>query len=228
VPFTPAPRSVPSDLVRSRPPSGQLSGVKPAAPKTPLPEPSGPKTPLPATGPRSRPLTPVERGPATEPRRRTGRSRARGLPRWAIFAAAGIGGVLVIVGLFVGAIIKSRRAHSTEMAATTTAQPPAIVLAGQAGKYIDQRCTVELTATRATKDKAGNKFFLNTKPKNTDPDNFTVTWNKKVMDQLAAKGIPTVEGLKNKTLRVTGTVTTFQNRPQIVVDSADQIQLVNR
>jgi serine/threonine protein kinase len=227
LPSTPAPRSVPSDLIRSRPPSGSMP--KPAAPKTPMPAPAAPKTPIPSSGPRSRPLAPVVIEPPPRPRRKSGRSRDKGLPRWVIFASAGVGAVLVISGIF-GAWLYNRSRHprTSESAVVAAAQPPAIVLAAQAGQYIDKKCTVELTATRATKDKAGNKFYLNTKPKNTDPDNLTIMWNKTVMDQLMAKGIPGIEGLKNKTVRVTGTVTTFQNRPQIVVDNADQIQLMSR
>ena len=225
LPSTPAPRTLANGLPSGR--SGPLAAVKPPGPKTPAPRPAGPATPMPSTGPRSKRLPAVEREPEPprpEPRRR--RPRQKGLPKWAIFAAAGTGAVLVIVGLL-GAYLynKARRSQSTE---TVTNRPPAIVLPDQAGNYIGQSCTVEMTAVRATKDRAGNKFFLNTKPKNADPGNLTVTWSKKVMDQLAQKGIPNIESLKNKTVRVTGTVTTNQNRPQIVIESADQIQLVSK
>jgi serine/threonine protein kinase len=225
LPSTPTPRTVPSDLIRRTTASGATPAVR-TGPKTPAPTTNGPMTPVPATGPRSRQLTPVESTPRPEPRRKTGRSRNKGLPRWVIFAAAGTGAVLVIVGLFVGWAIKRSR-HSSSTEPVVVAVPaPAIVLPGDAGKYLEQRCTIEMTVARTVKDKAGTKFTLHSKQKATDADNFTVSFNKKVLDQFAGKGIASVEVFKGKTIRVTGTVKAIQNKPQIVVESADQIQLI--
>jgi eukaryotic-like serine/threonine-protein kinase len=223
LPTTPSPRTVPSDLIRNRTASGTMAAVKPAGPKTPAP--AGPMTPVPA-GPRSKRLPAAERRPEPEPEpefRPRRKKKAKGLPRWVVFAAAGVGGTLVVIGLLVGAIIKARKPHSPD---GTTG--PAIILADQAVNNIDRQITVELNPVRAIKDKAGNKFYLHSKAKNTDAGNLTITWDKKVMDQLVAKGIPTVESLKNKTVRVNGIVRVIQNRAQMVVDSADQIQLVSR
>jgi hypothetical protein len=48
------------------------------------------------------------------------------------------------------------------------------------------------------------------------------------LDQLIPKGITNVSALENKTIRVTGVIILYNNLPQIEVNNADQIQVVNR
>jgi hypothetical protein len=222
-----------------------MAAVKRSGPKTPAPAVAGPLTPFPSAGPKSGPKSGPRSGPRSKvvraseadtvpgfaPRRK--RRREKGLPKWAVFVAAGVGGVLVVVGLF-GAYLynKARRAEPTETAVTTQERPRAkaagIVKAGQAGKHLTKRVTVEMTVKRVGKDRSGQRFFLNSKQQINAADNFVVTFNKQVMDQFAAKGIPSVDAFANKVLRVTGTVTEYQNRAQIEVYSPDQIQLINK
>src|SRR4051794_10878992 len=96
LPSTPSPRTIPATLVRSGPGSGSNTAVKTVAPKTPAPAPAGPSTPVPSPGPRSRSLPAVDRGSDLEARRPR-RKKAKGLPKWAVFAAAGVGATLVIL-----------------------------------------------------------------------------------------------------------------------------------
>lgn len=81
---------------------------------------------------------------------------------------------------------------------------------------------------RVGKANTADRYFLNSKENYTDADNFTVTFTKKVLDQLAARGIKDLDTLKNKKIRVTGKIAEYQNRPQIAVDDADAIQVMAR
>jgi DNA/RNA endonuclease YhcR with UshA esterase domain len=71
-------------------------------------------------------------------------------------------------------------------------------------------------------------YFLNSKVNYRAEDNFNVTFDKRVLDLLKTKGITSKEDFVNRTVRVTGKITIYLNKPQIVVDSPDQIQIVNR
>jgi serine/threonine protein kinase len=243
VPSTPAPRSMPTDMIRSRPASGAPTSTKPTGPATPAPKPA-PKTPAPANGPRSRPLAPIIRGPAPEPPRR--RKAERPAPSMSVgkivALAAGGGAGLLFLGIFIAWAIKSRTHHTDNSPPNSSGQPavqsrppsdPPTTVAGviqsdQAGKYIGQRCTVEMHVARAAKATTAERYFLNSKQDYRAPDNFTVTFTKAVLTQLAPKGIPNEKALETKTIRVTGVIVMYNNAPQIEVSSADQIQVVNR
>jgi serine/threonine protein kinase len=242
LPSTPSPRSVPTNLIRSRPGSGAPVTTKPASPKTPAPKPA-PKTPAPAKGPRSRPLAPIVRGPTpASPRRKVVADQSSGMSTGMIFAAAAGGAGLLFVGIFIAWLVK-RPAHHTDTQAPTPPVPVAVqqkqlpppsspIRPDQAASYVDRRVTLEMTVLNVGKATTSDLYFLNSKANFRAADNFSVTFAKPVLDQMAPKGITNLDQLKrafeNKTVRVTGNVTLYQNKPQIVIESADQIQVVGR
>ncbi|HEY1381239.1 MAG TPA: protein kinase, partial [Gemmataceae bacterium] len=259
VPSTPAPRSVPGDLVRSRPSSGGVAAVRPAGPRTPAPKTVAPKTPSPAAGPRSaprsggaRPLAPIIRGPApaTEPppRRRKAAPAGKSARGPGLFlAAAGGGAALVILGIVLAWLFVGGRSHHDQAttpepvtASRGTAPPPvavqpkpvpagAVIPPDQAANYVNQKVTIEMTVLSVGKATSTELYFLNSKANYRAEDNFSVTLDKRVLGQLGAANDQELKAkLKDKTVRVTGVITKYQNRPQIVVDNADQIQVVNR
>ena len=64
----------------------------------------------------------------------------------------------------------------------------------------------------------------------SDPANFTVVLDMRVVgDKLKAAGVgEALTYYRGKTVRVTGTVTVFNDRPQIVVEDAGQITVVDK
>jgi eukaryotic-like serine/threonine-protein kinase len=240
VPSTPSPRSVPTDLVRSRPPSTPLRLSDPAA-TSPKP---APKTQTSANGPRSRSLAPIVRGPAPAPasgRRKKATPKPSGMSTGIILAIAGGGGALVILG-FVITLLIMRKPHVTTQADSTPSTPSGtataqaasqapvagIIQADQAAKYVGRRATVEMKVMRSAKATTSERYFLNSKVDYRAADNFTVTFTKATLDQLTSKGIANERALESRTIRVSGLIVLYNNLPQIEVSSADQIQIVGR
>lgn len=240
LPSTPSPRTVPSDLLRRKsPPTPAVTASKPASNRVEVVRSS-------ARSDERRP-TPDRRAPA-RPHRRTHASPSSS--KNLIFAAAGGGAALVILGIVLAWLVsgnKSRHATQTADAGPVAAHspspspqrgnpptpPPApsdpnVIAPDQAGKHLNETRTVEMVIRRVGKANTADRYFLNSKENYTDADNFTVTFTKKVLDQLAARGIKDLDTLKNKKIRVTGKIAEYQNRPQIAVDDADAIQVMTR
>jgi alkaline phosphatase D len=96
----------------------------------------------------------------------------------------------------------------------------------EAARLADGNVTVEMVvaATGGTRD--GSRVFLNSKTNFRDPDNFTVVLEKAVLPALKVEDPRAF--YKGKTIRVTGTVSRFNEQPQLVVKDAKQLQLVER
>jgi hypothetical protein len=96
-----------------------------------------------------------------------------------------------------------------------------------AAKKIDQQCTVEMMVKSTGKSRG--VFFLNSKEDYKDADNFTVFINKVGVEKLKEAKIedPSTH-FKNKTIRVMGVVKLYRNKPEIVVEKADQIQVLEK
>jgi serine/threonine protein kinase len=236
VPSTPSPRTVPSDLIRSRPGSGPIAAAAPPAPKTPPPKP-GPRTPIPAAGPKSRPPgSGIRPAPKSAVRRRV-RRQSRGISPGVIFGAAAAGAGLLIVGLIIAWLWRGRT-HSTETASTAPAATQAKskgsgqtnrpIKPEQAATHYGEHVTVEFTVMSVGPARPSDVYYLNSKVNYQDAKNFTVRMDKRILDQFASKGILTADGFRTKKIRVTGTVTKYNERAQITVESADQIHIQNR
>lgn len=105
--------------------------------------------------------------------------------------------------------------------ATTTIPPEEA--ASRAGKA----CTVEMTvrSSRHLDDK--EMCFLNSSKQHRDADNFTVVIFKTGLERLTEAGIEApAEHFSGRTIRVRGVVQLRNEKPQIVVESPTQIELV--
>jgi DNA/RNA endonuclease YhcR with UshA esterase domain len=98
---------------------------------------------------------------------------------------------------------------------------------GAAAKKVNQKCTVEMAVKSVGKGKG--VYFLNSNEDYNTGDNFTVFINKTGVESLKrAKIEDPASHFKDKTLRVRGLVRLFRGRPEIIVEEADQIKLVEK
>lgn len=96
----------------------------------------------------------------------------------------------------------------------------------EAAKKVNEKCTVEMEVQSAG---GRNNYFLNSKKDFRDDGNFTIFISKAAADKFKqAKVANPVEHFKGKTIRVTGTVSLYQEKPQIKVDTPEQIKVVER
>jgi serine/threonine protein kinase len=245
LPTTP-PRVKPSAVLAR----GQEStATRAARTAVPTQRPSPAPAPLPranGTAPQSNPLrkTKAVISPAAKPTRlkQPAATEDALTPRNILLAAAGGAAAVVVVG---GALwwalsgTKDRHSNarpepvrqaspSVAKTSPTPALPSGEVIpAEKAAQHMNQRCTVEMVVRRTGKDARAERYFLNSKVDYRSSDNFTVTFTKTVADQLRAKGIDDVQNYyQDKTVRVTGTVTEYSGRPEIAVDDASQIEVV--
>jgi alkaline phosphatase D len=110
----------------------------------------------------------------------------------------------------------------TEKPAADSAITPA-----EAAKKVGEKVTVEFVVANTGKTRDGFRVFLNSSSLR-DANNFTIVLDmRKLEDALKQVDIanPT-EHYKNKTVRVTGTVSTFRDAPQIVVEDMKQVEVV--
>jgi DNA/RNA endonuclease YhcR with UshA esterase domain len=95
----------------------------------------------------------------------------------------------------------------------------------ETAKMVDQKCTVEMKVQSTGKTRS--LVFLNSEENYRDEKNFTVVLFEKGLEGLKKNKIddPTTH-YKGKTVRVSGTVTLYNKKPQIKVEDAEQIQVV--
>jgi len=99
----------------------------------------------------------------------------------------------------------------------------------EAAKHVNEKCTVEMEVKSTGKTRDGKLIFLNSEEKYQNDKNFTVVIDAKAAGQLKeAKIDDPATHFKGKTIRVSGTVTTFRDHPQIKVEDAKQIQVVEK
>ena len=99
----------------------------------------------------------------------------------------------------------------------------------QAAKKVNEKVTVEMDVQSVGKAKTGGLIFLNSLADFKDSKNFTVVLDTKAQEKLKSAKIedPQVH-FKGKRVRVTGTVTLFKERPQILVSDPGQIEIVEK
>jgi DNA/RNA endonuclease YhcR with UshA esterase domain len=96
-----------------------------------------------------------------------------------------------------------------------------------AAKRLNEKCTVEMVVKST--GKGNGVFFLNSKENYRDADNFTVFINKDGVAKLKeAKIEDPAAHYKNKTIRVTGTVKLYRDKPEIIVEKVDQIRVAEK
>jgi DNA/RNA endonuclease YhcR with UshA esterase domain len=99
----------------------------------------------------------------------------------------------------------------------------------EAAKRVGEKCTVEMEVKSVGMSKDGSVAFLNSQEDFKDEKNFTAFVGKEAVEKLKkAKVEDLAAHFKGKTVRVTGTVKLYRERPEIVVDDPEQIQVVEK
>ena len=113
------------------------------------------------------------------------------------------------------------------LAITSFIQEKAITPA-EAAKMIDKDVLLEMKVESSSMDKNKSNMFLNSKASFKDAGNFTVVVragaNEKLKDKHKFKDAP--KFFKDKTIQVKGKVSTYNDKPQIVVDGSAQLTVV--
>jgi DNA/RNA endonuclease YhcR with UshA esterase domain len=98
----------------------------------------------------------------------------------------------------------------------------------EAAKNIDKKCTVEMEV-KSTGKVGNRRVFLNSEANYRDGKNFTVMLGRDALAKFKkAKVEDAAAHFKGKTIRVTGTVKLYNNRPEIAVDDPSQITVVEK
>lgn len=130
--------------------------------------------------------------------------------------------------LLVSALVLSRTVSRPTIAVGQPAAPPAgAIRPERACEKVGHECVVEfiVKSTKRLEDK--NVCFLNSKPSPRDPDNFTAVIFAAGLERLKSAGVGEPEKhYKDRTVRVSGVVKMHKERAEIVVESADQLEIV--
>jgi hypothetical protein len=94
-------------------------------------------------------------------------------------------------------------------------------------QLLKKEVTVEMKVAATGQTKNGSLMFLNSSTDRGSDDNFTIVLNKEVQAELAKKNITSPrEHFESKSIRVTGPLTLFGGRPQIIVAGAARIGII--
>lgn len=97
----------------------------------------------------------------------------------------------------------------------------------EAAKKVDQQVTLRMEVKSASL--RGAVCFLNSEQDFRDPKNFTIFLGTSVLEKLKAAGVADPEAhFRGKQVRVKGKVTLRNDRPQIALRDADDIQVVEK
>ncbi|MEI6687604.1 MAG: hypothetical protein WCN64_15775 [Planctomycetota bacterium] len=98
----------------------------------------------------------------------------------------------------------------------------------EAAKMIDKDILLEMKVESSSMDKNKSNMFLNSKSSFKDAGNFTVVVragaNEKLKDRHKFKDAP--KFFKDKTIQVKGKVSTYNDKPQMVVDGSAQLTVI--
>jgi DNA/RNA endonuclease YhcR with UshA esterase domain len=113
--------------------------------------------------------------------------------------------------------------HHTSWAADPPAKP---ITPAEAAKKVNEKVTVEMEV-KSTGGKEVN--FLNSESDFKDAKNFTIFIPEAALETFKKAKIDDPKTYyKGKTVRVTGTVTLYREKPQIKVEDAVQIEVVEK
>jgi hypothetical protein len=115
------------------------------------------------------------------------------------------------------------------VAASADESPPAKPISSEeAGKHVGEKVTAEMFV-KATKDRLEirKEIYLDSTTDHHDPKNLAAVITVAGAAKLKAAGIADPAAYyKDKTIRVTGTVTLKEKEPRIEINEAEQIQVV--
>jgi hypothetical protein len=160
--------------------------------------------------------------------------RCRCLSRFAIVVACGfLGFIPQPVAAQTDTVIETPAAATAPASASPdagrsdgTALDP--ITPDAAAAQVGRQCTVEMTVRSARHIDDKEMCFLNSAKRHRDEGNFTVVIFKTGMGRLREAGITKpADHYLDRTIRVRGVVQLRDERPQIVVEDAMQIELVD-
>ena len=98
----------------------------------------------------------------------------------------------------------------------------------EAAKKVGEKVTLQMEVKSVGHSDSG-VYFLNSKENYRDEGNFTIFINKDGVESLQKAKIddPAIT-FKDKTVRVTGEVKLYKDHPEIAVEKAEQIQIVEK
>ena len=95
-------------------------------------------------------------------------------------------------------------------------------------ELLKKEVTLEMKVVATGETKKGDLVFLNSHPDRASDENFTVVLNKDVRAGLAKAGVTLPRThIEGKSIRVVGTLSLFNGRPQIIVADADKIRVLD-
>ncbi len=99
----------------------------------------------------------------------------------------------------------------------------------EAAKRVNEKCIVEMEVKSAGTASNGQLTFLNSEPNFRDEKNFTIFIDKDATEKFKKAKIEDIAAhFKGKKIRVRGTVTLYEKRPQIKIEEPEQIQIVEK
>jgi DNA/RNA endonuclease YhcR with UshA esterase domain len=131
------------------------------------------------------------------------------------------------VTLIIGITLVSSPPVDDKKSGTKNEAEKAVTLK-EAAKKVGEKCTVELSVKSTGKGGSG-VIFLNSSANYQDDDNFTIFLPKEAVAKFKEEKIEDVPAhFKGKTIRVTGTVKLFRDKPEIEIEKPSQITVVEK
>jgi alkaline phosphatase D len=94
-------------------------------------------------------------------------------------------------------------------------------------EMLNKEVTLQMKVAATGQAKSGDLVFLNSAADFRSDDNFTIVLNKDAQDSLSKAGIASPRThFEGKAIRVVGTLSMYNGRPQIIVSAAEKIQVV--
>ena len=113
-------------------------------------------------------------------------------------------------------------------AAVHADEPAKTLTPAEAAKKVNEKCTVEMEVKAVGMAKSGKAVFLNSESDFKSPKNFTIMLGQSVLEKLKkAKIDDPAAHYKGKTVRVTGTVKIYKEKPEIIVNEPEEIVIVS-
>jgi DNA/RNA endonuclease YhcR with UshA esterase domain len=96
-------------------------------------------------------------------------------------------------------------------------------------KQLDKKCTIVMTVRNTGASSTSKLIFLNSAPNRFHDENFTVVLQPEAQKMLRDAGINDPRAhFKEEIIQVSGTLSLFQGRPQILVKDATQVKILKK
>jgi hypothetical protein len=185
--------------------------------------------------PSSRDTGPVARDDTVSPSSKVTLGPRGGGSRWAV-AAVGVGVLVLGAGGAWWLLATGEKPRPTFAAALTSPStkatrpvPDRPLAPAEVAEFFGQQVVVEMEVKSTGKATTNPTIFLNSHANYRDPDNLTIVLEDRVQADLVEVVVgPLQEFYKGKTIRVRGKVSRYKDNPQIVVNQAEQLEVVEK